>query len=269
VAAAVLLVCATGCRPASPTENGPRVAVTSSYLEAAVRDLLGADTPVLRLSEPGSCPGHFDLRPSQAGALRGCVLLLRFDFQKGLDARLAGGAGRRSRVAAVRVPGGMAQPTSYAAACRQTAEALVAAGLLGRDRAGARLAAITRRLAALAEEAQRAARAAGWRDTPVLASTHQRDFCAWLGLRVVGVFRGADTASIREIETAIRRGREAGARWVIANRPEGRRTADALAERLGARVVVFENFPTPGPAGLSFDALVRANLRALREAAGS
>jgi hypothetical protein len=45
--------------------------------------------------------------------------------------------------------------------------------------------------------------------------------------------------------------------------PEGHRTADALAERLKARVVVFGNFPALERGRVSFDDLLIGNVEAL------
>ena len=126
---------------------------------------------------------------------------------------------------------------------------------------------LTTRIETLAREATNQVARAGLAGTPVLASSHQRDFCEWLGLQVVGTFRAADTASVREIEEAIAAGKLASVKLVIANLPEGRRTADALAERLGARVVVFENFPALVDGHVSYDQMLGANVRALTQPA--
>ena len=48
---------------------------------------------------------------------------------------------------------------------------------------------------------------------------------------------------------------------VIANRPEGRRVADALAEALGAQVVVLDNFPALEGGQASFDEMLADNVR--------
>lgn len=257
----ILLLC--GCRRSATPAHGLTIATTTSYLEAAARDLLGDDLNVVRLAEPGTCPGHFDLRPSQVAALRQCRALFRFDFQKGLDARLAGSDPHRPRIAPVALEGGMGRPDSYLLACRQVAEHLVSLGLLSRAEADRRTQAITDRLNALTHQATNRVARAGIAGSPVIASRHQRDFCEWLGLRVAAAFRGADTASIGEIERAIDAGTLAGIRLVIANLPEGRRTADALAERLRAGVVVFENFPALRQDRVSFDDMVGANVEAL------
>jgi ABC-type Zn uptake system ZnuABC Zn-binding protein ZnuA len=248
----------------SPPATGTRIATTTSYLEAAARDLLGDDLAVLRLAEPGTCPGHFDIRPSQVTDLRQCRALLRFDFQKSLDARLAAGSGTNGpRVAEIAIRGGMGLPESYLAACQQSADHFVALGLLSRTNADARLQAISSRLDALARESTNRVAQARLKGIPVIASGHQRDLCEWLGLKVVASFRAADTASISEIEEAIAAGQLASVKLVLANLPEGRRTADALGERLGAKVVVLENFPALAEGRVSFDQMLAANVRAL------
>ena len=252
-----------GCHQSEGPARGPKIATTTSYLEAAAQDLVGDKVGVVRLAEPGTCPGHFDMRPSQLVELRQCRALLRFDFQKSLDAKLASADTNGPRVAEVAIRGGMCQPDSYLAACRQIADHLVALDLLARTNADTRLQAIVSRLGALSHAATNRMAQAGLVGSPVIASGHQRDFCEWLGLKVVAAFRAADTASISEIEEAIAEGKLARIKLVIANLPEGRRTADALAERLKARVVVFENFPALCHSRVSFDEMLAANVEAL------
>jgi zinc transport system substrate-binding protein len=255
-----------GCRQAAPPPVGLRIATTTSYLEAAARDLLGDQLSVVRLAEPGTCPGHFDLRPSQVAELRRCRILLRFDFQQALDAKLAGLGTNPPRLAPVSLKGGMCRPDSYLAACRQVAQHLVALDLLSATQSEARLQAITARLEALSRETSSRVAQARLVGRPVIASGHQRDFCEWLGLQVVATFRAADTASIGEIEAALDAGRLGQVHLVVANLPEGRRTADALADRLKGRVVVFENFPALRHGTVFFDAMLEANLEALLQA---
>lgn len=263
----LLFACAlTGCRQSSPSA-GPRIATTTSYLEAAARDLLGNTGTMTRLAEPGTCPGHFDIRPSQVAELRRCRALLRFDFQKSLDARLAGDGTTGPQVAEIVLRGGMCRPESYLSACRQLADRLVTLGLLSGTNAQTRLQSIAARLGALSHEATNRVAQARLTGLPVISSGHQRDFCEWLGLRVVATFRAADTASIAEIEEAIGAGKLEQVRFVVANLPEGRRTADALAERLKARVVVFENFPALRNGRVSFDDMLQANVGALLQTA--
>lgn len=225
---------------------------------------MGESTSVLRLAEPGMCPGHFDIRPSQVQQLRSCRVLLRLDFQKSLDTKLAGAKDDGLRIAEIRISGGLCEPESYLAACRQTADALVAVNLLERTTADQRLAAIQTRIEQTSILCRQ--RVTDLRDRPVIVSTHQEAFCRWLGLRPVAVFSGADSAGVGQVDHAVRQGEQAGVKLIIANRPEGRRVADALANRLGAQVVVFGNFPALGSGQNSFDDLIESNVDALSKA---
>ncbi len=239
------------------------MAASNSYLEAAALDVLDGRGTILRLAEPGMCPGHFDIRPSQVNDLRQCRVLLRFDFQRSLDARLGDLTGGSLEIREIRIPGGLCEPSSYLAACRQVADALVAGLLVDRTAAGQRLTAIETRVARTAASCRDRVNKAGWSGRSVVCSAHQDAFCAWLGLKVAATFSGADSASVGQIEEAIRAGESAAVSAVIANLPEGRRVADALGRRLSARVVVFGNFPTMQGGGPAFDALLVSNVTAL------
>ena len=258
-----------GCRPSGPVTNRPKLAVTNTYLESAARDLLGDGVTIIRLAEPGMCPGHFDLRPSQVTDLQSCRMLLRFEFQKSLDEKISPSGTNRLAVVAVAIPGGLCRPESYAAACGQVAEAFVASGWLSATEAQRRLRQIAERLERRSAWAKEQIAQAGLAGQPVLASAHQKDFCAWLGLKVVAEFRPADAARVSELDAAIVAGQSAAVKLIVANLPEGRRTADALAERLGVRVVVFGNFPELNNGRVSFDQLLEGNVTALLRGHGS
>ena len=256
-----------GCRK-EQTQPPADVAASNSFLECVTQDLLGGQRPILRLAEPGMCPGHFDIRPSQVDQLRKAKVLLRFDFQKSLDERLTGPAGGGPRVVEVRVGGGLCEPASYLTACRQVADAFVDAGLMPRQLADHKLGWITQRLSRQEENIRQSLAQAGLQDRPVITSAHQEAFCRWLGLKVVATFNGSDTAGVGQLDRAVRDGEQAGVKVVIANLPEGRQVADALAQRLGARVAVFGNFPTLNAGKGSFDDLLAANVATLVEVTG-
>jgi len=258
-----VVVALAGCKDASPPAD---VAVTNSMFECAVVDVAGEGVAIMRLAEPGMCPGHFDMRPSQIESLRGCRVLLRLDFQQSLDRKLAGVSGEGLQIAEVKVPGGLCEPDSYLAVTREIADALVAADLLDRAVADDRLAAIEKRMVQLKHRCQQ--RVQPIRGAAVLASVHQKAFCEGLGLDVVATFSAADTAGVGQLDHAVRAAEAANVRVIIANQPEGRRTADALADRLDVPVVMFGNFPAMTDQQATFDRLVEANVDALVKAVG-
>jgi len=264
IAVPVAMLLAVGCERAEPTTDNTFVAVSSPYLEAAVQEVLGHDVSLFRLAGPTMCPGHFDIRPSQISDLARCGLLVRFDFQQSLDAKLRRDDDVSRQTLVVCLPGGLCVPDSYLTACRQIAEHFVSTQTISQTEAEQRLAQLEQRMAALRQEVLQQIDADGLRGAPVLASRHQADFCRWLGLRVAAEISNADAASTSDINGSIKAGEAGAVQIIVANEPEGRRSADALADRLHARVVVFGNFPDMGEEH-AFDALVRRNAKALLE----
>jgi len=238
------------------------LAVASPYLEAVIRDVFQGNLVLLQLAPPGVCPGHFDLRPSQVEKLKNCELLLRFDFQQALEEKYVSARKSRRHTIVVSVPGGLCVPQSYLAACRQVAASLMAAGIAAEDESQRRLGEIEKRLDELEKRIHAQIEAAGLSGTPVLTSAHQADFCRRLGLRVVAEMNGPDAGNVGDIEQTLQAALAAGVKLVVANQPEGRRAADALAERLQAQVVVFANFPQPDEEQ-AFDHMLQRNLEAL------
>lgn len=264
-AARVLLAVASvlwGCG-ATDDDGRPLVGVTTSYIECAVHDLAGDAVRTVRLLPPGTCPGHFDVTPKMVRELRRCPLLLRFDFQAGLDERLSRLAERGLRIVAIPAGQGLCVPKTYAAVCRAVCEALRERIPDQADAFARRLLEVEARVAHLAEEMRAKVAAAGLQGTPVVTSGHQAVFCEALGLRVVARYTGGDEQSAARLAGLIEQGEEAGVRFVIANLQEGPQLADPLADRLRARAVVFSNFPSMAEGQTTFDELVRANVAAL------
>jgi len=263
---AFLPILTLGCRQGDAAENGPEVAVTNSYLQCVVRDLWGEDLGVLCLASPGMCPGHFDISPGQVRQLRSCRLLLRFDFQQGVEERLGRLREGGLDVQSVTPSPGLCVPDTYLVVCRQVGQVLSQAYPERAAQFTNRLGAIQARLAALGAELRNSLVDSGIAGAGVLASNHQAQFARWLGLDPIATFVGSDTETVANIDHCLRRtvGREV--RFVIANRQEGTALARALADRCQARPVVFSNFPEVCDPGTGFDRLLRDNVRFLCEA---
>lgn len=255
-----------GCGNKPGEDSAAEIAVTNSYLGCAVLDLCGDDTEVLCLAPPGMCPGHFDISPSQVEQLCDCRMLLLFDFQKQIEETLSRMKERGLKTSLVRETGGLCVPETYLAVCREVRDILSSEYPERNVRYQERLEVMEKNLAHLREELFEKMRQAGISSAKVLASNHQADFASWLGLETVATFVGSDIETVAGIEQCIRKAEGQEVRFVIANKQEGTALAKALAEQLGAKAVVFSNFPelTGRPSG--FDELLRANLDALLRA---
>lgn len=256
-----------GCGDDVAPDGWYEIAVTNSYIECAVRDLWDGDVGVLCLAPPGMCPGHFDISPAQVRQLKGCKLLLRFDFQQGIEQRLA--RLREGGLDMQPVPAleGLCVPETYVAICREISQIL--ARTYPEKSAGfeARLAAIEERLAKLAGEVRGTIADSGISPAAALTSNHQAKFAEWLRLEPIATFVGSDVETVANIDHCLKRAAGREVRFVIANRQEGSALAQALADRCGAQAVVFGNFPETCEQGTGFDQLVRENVKLLCEAA--
>ena len=263
---AVLLVLAAvvpgGCRDSRNSGASADVAVTNSYLEAAVRDLCG-DLEVMCLAPPGMCPGHFDISPAQVRQLRDCRMLLLFDFQQKVEANLTRLKDNGLKTYRVVGPTGLCVPDSYLAVCREVALRLSEEYPERATDIAGRLKVIEDRLNGLGVELQASAQQAGATGAEILVSNHQIEFARWLGLAPVATFLGSDIETVSNIDHCLQQATGHDVRFVVANLQEGTSLAKALAERLGAKAVVFSNFPQEVGGSEGFDALARANVAAL------
>ncbi|MEN6425785.1 MAG: metal ABC transporter substrate-binding protein [Phycisphaerales bacterium] len=267
VSFAFLCLLGGGCSDGDAPVDGYVLAVTNSYLECAVRDLWGRDVSILCLAPPGMCPGHFDISPAQVRQLKSCTMLLRFDFQQGIEDRLARLREAGLNVQQVQPTGGLCVPDTYVAVCRQVCGALSKAYP---DRAGeyeARLAAIESRLATLAAQLRGSVAESGVAGAAALSSNHQAQFAQWLGLDPIATFVGSDAETVANIDHCLKKAAGREVRFVIANRQEGTALAQALADRCGAKAVVFSNFPEFCDQEAGFDRLLQDNVGLLCEAA--
>ena len=265
VCVSVALV-ASGCGDGGSGEDAYEIAVTNSYLEGAVRDLCGEDVRILCLAPPGMCPGHFDLSPAQVRQLQHCRMLLLFDFQRQVQQRLTRLEENGLKVQLISTPLGLCLPDTYMATCSRVCQALSRVYPEKAREFQERLSVMEGRLQKLAGELHSTVADSGAASSKALVSNHQALFAEWLGLEPVATFVGSDVETAANIDHCIRQAAGQDVRFVIANRQEGTALAEALADRLQARAVVFSNFPltTEGIAG--FDQLLRENVQRLVEA---
>lgn len=234
--------------------------MTTTLIETAVRDLLGPDIPVVRLLPAGACPGHFDLDPGHAGALAAATLLVRHDYQAGLDAGVAKAGLETSRLVSVSSRPAFTIPSNYVAMCEELAARFTqtwpdqAAGIR------TQLAEVRRKAAA--EGQRQASRAERLALRKALCARYQRDFCQWLGLNAVAVFQAGADESAWQLNRAVDMAKAAGAEVVIGNRQWGPRHLQALTEAAGLPGIMLSNFPDDGEAG-AYWRLLDANVTAL------
>jgi len=249
-------------------EHGRAILVTTSTFECAAREFLDAENLlVARLSEPGTCPGHFDIQPSQALLIKQCPIVVRFGFQSSLDSKIRGVAqGEDKKIKVISDEPGLCKPETYLSICRQIGQIFLDEGWISHETHNTKLEALQSRMALLTEEVQEQIKSKKLNGVPVLASPHQKYFCEWLGLSVPATFSNSDQFTINGLLESFEKGTSANISLIVANEAEGRRVADLLSEKMKVPVVVFNNFPQI-TGNHPFDELLKKNLAQILSAA--
>ena len=237
--------------------------VTTSWLECCVKDIAGDDIEVVRLCPPGSCPGHFDMKPGVLSDLNNSEIMFRFDFQKSLDDKLSSFAENGLVIASVTAPEGLCIPSSYLKCCEMVCSTLSNAYPDKKDKYDESLGLVRVRIKQLEEKILDQVEEAGLKGTKIVSSGHQSCFCRWLGMDTIACYSGAESTSPSEMEKLLDKGKEAGIKYIIANLQEGKQVGSALAFHLKATMVTFSNFPTMEDSQNSFDELVEDNVKCL------
>lgn len=242
-------------------ENHPvRVVVTTTLLETALRELFDERVEITRLLPPGSCPGHFDIDPSDARALAGARLVVRHDYQAAMDAAFrAAGVPPEIVLVATSRPS-FAIPTAFADLVGELAAAVCERRLGDCAEMDARASAVKERARSVEQiTMDRLDRHRGKR---VLAASYQRDFCRWAGLDVVAVFHAGTDESAWQFSRAVDMAQSGGAVAVIGNRQWGERHLKAISEACRLPGVMLSNFPERGNKGAYWE-FFEANINAL------
>ncbi len=257
-----------GCDSKSSDETQPEIAVANSYLLSVVKDILGSQTEIISLVPPGMCPGHFDISPRQVEQLTNCKMLLVFDFQSRISDALLRICQQGLKIHEIKCPEGLCVPETYLAITQSVADALADDDPAKREEYEKQLELIAKRLDKLESEIHTKIRQWGFKGATVISSVHQAVFVGWLGLDVAATFEGNDTETPTGINRCLQQAKDRDIKFVIANKQEGSDLAKALAERLGAKMVVFSNFPADedgGDEGMSFDSLLLENVTGLSD----
>jgi ABC-type Zn uptake system ZnuABC Zn-binding protein ZnuA len=222
-----------------------KIVATTSLIAEIVADIGDDAVEIAPLIPPASCPGHFDIKPSDMKLLAEARLFFLHSWQGRTfsDGIIRASGNPALRKAVLDVPGNWMTPPVQVAATERIAAVLAEADPA---RADDYRSAAERRKDEIqkigAAQTQRLAQA-GVRGIRVLANDMQADFVRWAGFQVVGAFGRGEDLSPREVEDAIRLGREHAVRLVIDNLQSGKQAGIGIAKEIGSVQVTLSNFP--------------------------
>ena len=249
-------------------QNEPVVAGTA-LMQSVLQDVLGGETVPAVLIPPGSCPGHYDMRPSDIERVARCEALLLHPWQSDMPnvtsvIRASGIA--PERVYVVPAQGNWMVPEAYADALEAVADVLAANGLDGGG-AAVRAAERSAESRALGDTLQARLIAAGTPEVSVLCNDMIAPFAEWAGFSVAGVFGRSEDLSVGDVEALVRLGKISDVVLIIDNMQSGDEKMGAvLARETGAERVILSNFPGGLPSTGTWNLAVKRNAELILDA---
>lgn len=224
----------------------PVVIVTTTAIESIVSEVGKGSLEVISLIPPNSCPGHFDLRPSDAIRLNSADLLLAHSFEKETFLKKVTGLRQKKsalQIVVISVEGSWMVPDIYLAAVDEITKILneqfpLAAGNFELNALGYKK--------KIEEEAKRLriqANRLGLEKIKAVASNMQKDLLIWLGVKVVAVYGRQDEISALELQRLIEQARSCSALIVVDNLQSAAQAGRPIADELGIAHIVLSNFP--------------------------
>lgn len=245
---------------AGPAAKKPVIAVSTTLLEAGVRDLYGDSVKTFRIMPPGACPGHYDMTPRDLKAITEADVVVLHAYQEHMGRKLAGSGLSSKPVVLVPEEGSMIVPEGYSDMLRFLSKKLPE-NVPGLSKPGARLEKALKKVSESAAEAKETA-SGKLEGVPVAAAFFQADFCRWLDMKVVAEIDAGSDVSVSRFHRIMMSARQGNAAMVVGNRQSGQKEYEVLAKRLDVPLVVLSNFPE-ADAKSPYRELLLSNVKAL------
>ena len=219
----------------------------SSLIANIVQDVAGDTLTTRTLIPADTCPGHYDVKPSDIAALTTCKALLIHDYQQyftNINDAVAAADNPDLNITVLNVTGNWMVPAVQAEAVDTIAQVLEQ---LYPDNAAYYQQRATEReqaIVAHGQEVENALQQAGVDGVKVICADMQADFAPWAGFNVTATFGRPEDLSTADVAQLVDEANQVGAVLIIDNLQSGSTTLGASIEQdVEAIPVTISNFP--------------------------
>ncbi|MCS7102406.1 MAG: zinc ABC transporter substrate-binding protein [Candidatus Korarchaeum sp.] len=237
-----------------------KVVCSTTVLCSIVRDLTSDSIEVEVITPPNVCPGHYDVRPSDAYALTEADLVLYHGIEPWVEEL---GRASGSLAPAVKVSGGWNTPDTLKSLYVNVSKVLDR--YLGLN-TSTKLERCLKAIDETAEGLRRIAEGRGFSGKPVVSMMFQADFLRSLGFRVVATFPPPERVSAKLFESIVKNATESKAVLVVDNLQSGTEVGFRIASQVDALEVALSNFPESPPELKNMTQVMKWNAERLADA---
>ncbi|BCV21651.1 metal ABC transporter substrate-binding protein [Moorella sp. Hama-1] len=264
----VLLILAlfivTGCSAKEPGSK-LKVVTGTSLLMTAVREVGGDRVEVKNIIPPASCPGHFDIKPSDVAMLGQARVFLMHDWQGQLFTKelVASAKNPNLEVVPVAIKGNWLAPPVWQQALQTVAGILGEKDPANKEYYQTNAQKAGDQTAKVGQEMQVRLQAAGAGKVKVLCSNQQEGFLRWAGLQVAGTYGRPEELTPQRVRELVDKGRQAGVKLIVDNLQSGPEAGAGIAKELGVPRVTLSNFPGGLPGTDKWEQALQKNVELL------
>jgi len=219
----------------------------SSLIANIIEDVADGKVETRTLIPPGTCPGHYDVKPSDIVALANSKALFIHSWQENFEniTELIEAAENPDLIVTViNITGNWMTPPVQAEAVDRIAQAL---GEIDPENAAyyeEKAAERAQAILAKGEEVEDVLLGAGVEEVKVICADMQAGFVGWAGFNITATYGRPEELSVADVEQLVTDAIEAGVALVIDNLQSGATaTSEAMAQDIGAIQVTISNFP--------------------------
>jgi zinc transport system substrate-binding protein len=231
----------------SCTQPSIDIMAGSSLIANIIQDVADDKVETRTLIPPGTCPGHYDVKPSDIVALANSKALFIHDYQEyftNITGAIEAAENPDLTVTVINVTGNWMVPAVQAEAVDKIAQAL---GELDPENAAyyqQRAADREQAILAKGEEVESELQGAGVEGVKVLCAEMQQGFVNWAGFNITATFGRPEDLSPADVNQLITEANQAGVVLIIDNLQSGSATLGASIEQdVEAIPVTISNFP--------------------------
>jgi len=219
----------------------------SSLIANIIQDIAGDKMETRTLIPPGTCPGHYDVKPSDIKALANSKALFIHNFQQNYE-NVTGAIEAAENpdliIMVINITGNWMTPPVQAEAVGKIAQAL---GEIDSENAVYYAGNATERAQAIlakGEEVEDILSDAGVEQVKVICAEMQAGFVSWAGFDIVATFGRPEELSPTDLNQLVTEAKQSGVALVIDNLQSGTATLGAAIEQdVEAIPVTISNFP--------------------------
>jgi zinc transport system substrate-binding protein len=239
--ASTLLSCAQSTQPSVDIMAG------SSFIANIVQDISDGELEAQALIPPGTCPGHYDVKPSEIQALANSKALFIHNYQQNYE-NVTGAIEAADNpdliITVLNVTGNWMVPTVQIEGVNKIAQAL--GEIYPENAAYYQQRAADREQAILAhgDDVENELKEAVVEGIRVLCADMQQGFVNWAGFNITATFGRPEDLSATDMNQLITEANQAGVVLIIDNLQSGSATLGAAIEQdVEAVPVTISNFP--------------------------